>query len=149
MEPLLVYPDPVPPERVRWVIVCYVLVYALTSLAGGALADRVGHGRVFRVGLVLSVVSFVLGGMAPSFGWLLGARIVRTEGHPVMAYLDQGAFALHEQGAGFHVGIRVSDDERAVIAERVDGRERDHGLAIGLFFDDPEGHTLEAITYRG
>jgi MFS family permease len=70
----------VPPERVRWVIVCYVLVYALTSLAGGALADRVGHGRVFRVGLVLSVVSFVLGGMAPSFGWLLGARIVQGLG---------------------------------------------------------------------
>ena len=82
---------------------------------------------------------------------VLGARIVRTEGHPVMAYLDQGAFALHERGAGagFHVGIRVSNDERAAIAERVEGRERDHGLAIGLFFDDPEGHTLEAITYRG
>jgi DHA2 family multidrug resistance protein-like MFS transporter len=70
----------VPPERVRWVIVCYVLVYALTSLAGGALADRVGHGRVFRAGLVLSVVSFVLGGMAPSFGWLLVARVVQGFG---------------------------------------------------------------------
>jgi catechol 2,3-dioxygenase-like lactoylglutathione lyase family enzyme len=80
---------------------------------------------------------------------VLGARIVRTESHPVMAYLDQGAFALHERGAGYHVGIRVSDDERATIAEQVEGRERDHGLAIGLFFDDPEGHTLEAITYRG
>ena len=70
----------VPPERVRWVIVCYVLVYALTSLAGGALADRVGHGRVFRVGLVLSVVAFVMGGMAPTFGWLLGARVVQGLG---------------------------------------------------------------------
>src|SRR4029453_6354800 len=59
----------VPPERVRWVIICYVLVYALTSLAGGALADRVGHGRVFRVGLVLSVVSFVAGGKGARAGW--------------------------------------------------------------------------------
>ena len=70
----------VPPERVRWVIVCYVLVYAVTSLAGGALADRVGHGRVFRFGLILSVVSFVLGGAAPSFGWLLAARVVQGLG---------------------------------------------------------------------
>jgi DHA2 family multidrug resistance protein-like MFS transporter len=69
-----------PPERVRWVIICYVLVYAITALAGGALADRVGHGRVFRVGLILSVLSFVLGGAAPSFGWLLVARIVQGLG---------------------------------------------------------------------
>jgi len=65
---------------VRWVIVCYVLVYALTSLAGGALADRIGQGRVFRFGLALSLVSFVLGGMAPGFGWLLGARVVQGFG---------------------------------------------------------------------
>ena len=69
-----------PPERVRWVIICYVLVYAITALAGGALADRIGHGRVFRVGVILSVVSFVLGGAAPSFGWLLVARIVQGLG---------------------------------------------------------------------
>lgn len=81
---------------------------------------------------------------------VLGARIVRAEGHPVMAYLQQGALALHERGhAGFHVGIRVSEAERTAISGRVDGHERDHGIAIGLFFEDPEGHTLEAITYRG
>ena len=37
-----------------------------------------------------------------------GARIVRTEGHPVMAYLGTTAFALHEPGgAGPHTGVRV------------------------------------------
>ena len=70
----------VPPERVRWVIVCYVLVYAVTSLAGGALADRVGHGRVFRAGLLLSVVAFAMGALAPTFGWLLVARVVQGLG---------------------------------------------------------------------
>ncbi len=70
----------VPPERVRWVIVCYVLVYALVSLAGGALGDRVGHGRVFRLGLALSVVSYALGALAPTFGWLLVARVVQGLG---------------------------------------------------------------------
>ena len=70
----------VPPERVRWVIVCYVLVYALTSLAGGALGDRVGHGRVFRAGLALSVVAYAMGALAPTFGWLLIARVVQGLG---------------------------------------------------------------------
>ena len=35
----------VAPEQVRWVIVCYVLTYAVTAFGGGALGDRVGHAR--------------------------------------------------------------------------------------------------------
>jgi MFS transporter, DHA2 family, multidrug resistance protein len=108
----------VPPERVRWVIICYVLVYALTSLAGGALADRVGHGRVFRMGLVLSVVSFVAGGMAPSFGWLLGARVLQGLGggcvygtSPGLVTLGvpslQRGRALGFLGAGMGLGLTL------------------------------------------
>ena len=67
----------VPPDRMRWVIICYVFTYALTSLGGGALADRVGHARVFRTGVALSAVAFALGGLAPTFGALLGARVVQ------------------------------------------------------------------------
>ncbi|MGH7323145.1 MAG: MFS transporter [Candidatus Rokuibacteriota bacterium] len=66
-----------PPERMRWVIICYVLTYALMSFAGGALGDRWGHGRVFRAGLALSVAAFVLCGAAPTFGWLLAGRVVQ------------------------------------------------------------------------
>jgi MFS family permease len=67
----------VPPERVRWVIICYVLTYAITAFAGGAAADQLGHVAVFRVGVALSVVAFVMGGAAPSFNWLLIARVVQ------------------------------------------------------------------------
>src|SRR2546423_14696954 len=43
----------------------------------------------------------------------LGARIVRKEGHPVMAYLQSGAIAIHEEGGpGTHVAFRVSEAER-------------------------------------
>ncbi|MGH7417552.1 MAG: MFS transporter, partial [Candidatus Rokuibacteriota bacterium] len=66
-----------PPERMRWVIICFVLTYALMSFAGGALGDRWGHGRVFRAGLALSVAAFVLCGAAPTFGWLLAGRVVQ------------------------------------------------------------------------
>ena len=67
----------VPPERIRWVIICYVLTYAITSLAGGAAGDRIGHVAVFRAGVGLSLIAFVMGGVAAGFGWLLVARVVQ------------------------------------------------------------------------
>ena len=86
---------------------------------------------------------------------VLGARLVRAEGHPVMAYVGAGGFAFHERGGpGDHIGIRVSAEEREAIKRRLDEagvewQERDHGIATGLFFRDPDGRLLEAITYRG
>jgi catechol 2,3-dioxygenase-like lactoylglutathione lyase family enzyme len=85
---------------------------------------------------------------------IFGAKIVKAEGHPVMAYVGNTGFAFHERdGPGDHVAVRVSDEERAEIKRRlqeagVDCEERDHGIAVGLFFEDPEGRRLEAITYR-
>lgn len=70
----------VPPERMRWVIIGYVGTYALTAFLGGAVADRIGHGRVFRAGLALSAVAFVVAGLAPTFGWLLAARVLQGLG---------------------------------------------------------------------
>jgi len=64
----------------RWVIVGYVLTYALMSLVGGTLGDIVGHGRVFQVGAVLGVASYLLCGLAPSFTALLAGRVVQGLG---------------------------------------------------------------------
>ncbi|PYM93636.1 MAG: hypothetical protein DME04_10650 [Candidatus Rokuibacteriota bacterium] len=66
-----------PPERVRWIIICYVLTYAIMSFAGGAAADRLGYVAVFRAGTALSVIAFVMGGAAAGFGSLLVARVVQ------------------------------------------------------------------------
>jgi catechol 2,3-dioxygenase-like lactoylglutathione lyase family enzyme len=85
----------------------------------------------------------------------LGARIVRKEGHPVMAYVQGGAMAIHETGGpGTHVAFRLSDEERAALKQALDeagieNEERDHEIAVGLFFQDPDGRQLEGITYRG
>jgi catechol 2,3-dioxygenase-like lactoylglutathione lyase family enzyme len=86
---------------------------------------------------------------------VLGARVVKSEGHPVMAYVGTTGFAFHERGGpGDHVAVRVSEEEREQIKQRLDEagvewRERDHGIATGLFFHDPDGRQLEAITYTG
>jgi catechol 2,3-dioxygenase-like lactoylglutathione lyase family enzyme len=86
---------------------------------------------------------------------LLGARIVKTEGHPVMAYLGQTSFAIHKSGGpGPHTAIRLSAAEleqlkRDLDAAGIDWTERDHEIAVGVFFEDPDGRQLEAISYRG
>jgi catechol 2,3-dioxygenase-like lactoylglutathione lyase family enzyme len=85
---------------------------------------------------------------------ILGARVVEAEGHPVMAYVGNTGFAFHERGGpGDHVAVRVSEADRAEIKRRLDeagieNEEADHEIAIGLFFEDPDGRLLEAITYR-
>jgi catechol 2,3-dioxygenase-like lactoylglutathione lyase family enzyme len=92
---------------------------------------------------------------AAFYGRMFDARIVKTEGHPVMAYVGNTAFALHELGGpGPHTAVRVSEDDRAELKRRLDAEgikweERDHEIAVGVFFDDPDGRRLEAITYRG
>jgi catechol 2,3-dioxygenase-like lactoylglutathione lyase family enzyme len=91
--------------------------------------------------------------LAEFYDRILDARIVRAEGHPVMAYLGNTGLAIHRRGApGGHTAVRVTEEERAEIRRRleaagVETRERDHGIAVGLFFEDPDGRLIEAITY--
>jgi catechol 2,3-dioxygenase-like lactoylglutathione lyase family enzyme len=93
-------------------------------------------------------------GLASFYERIFGARVVKAEGHPVMAYLGNTGLALHESGGpGPHTAVRVSEGERAEIrsrleAEGISAEERDHGIAVGLFFRDPDGRLIEAITYR-
>jgi catechol-2,3-dioxygenase len=71
-----------------------------------------------------------------------------------MAYLRQGAIAIHERGGpGTHIAFRVSEEERAALKSALDeadieNEEKDHEIAVGLFFEDPDGRRLEAITYK-
>ena len=69
-----------PPESMRWVVMSYVLTYALVSFAGGALADRIGHARVYLLGLAVSAIAFALASVAPVFEWLIAARVLQGVG---------------------------------------------------------------------
>src|SRR5262249_59250417 len=69
-----------PAASMRWVIVCYVLMYAVLSFVGGALGDRIGHRPVFGVGLAGTVVAYTIAASAPTFGWLLIGRVVQGLG---------------------------------------------------------------------
>jgi MFS family permease len=123
----------VPPERMRWVIIGYVGTYALTAFVGGALADRIGHGRVFRAGLALSAVAFVVAGWAPTFGWLVAARVLQGLGGGCVygtapglvtlaaAPADRGR-ALGFLGAAIGLGLSVGPLAAGVLVDVFDWR---------------------------
>ena len=68
------------PATVRWIIICYVLTYAVTAFAAGALADHLGAARVFAAGFWLSGIAFTAYLMAPSFAVVLALRVVQGLG---------------------------------------------------------------------
>ena len=68
------------PAAIRWVIICYVLTYAVTAFAAGLLADRLGPGPVFTTGLWLCAASFVGYALASSYGAVLLLRVAQGVG---------------------------------------------------------------------
>jgi MFS family permease len=83
-----------PADAMRWVIMCYVASYAVVSFVGGAVADRVGHGRVFSTGLVLTAMAFVVAAGSPVFSWLLAARVLQGIGAGMIYGTAPGIAAL-------------------------------------------------------
>jgi MFS family permease len=67
-------------DDIRWVVISYVLTYASLLLAFGRLGDRIGHARVFRYGLVITVLAQMLCAWAGSFETLLAARVLQGVG---------------------------------------------------------------------
>ncbi|HKW93853.1 MAG TPA: MFS transporter [Methylomirabilota bacterium] len=65
---------------IRWVIICYVLTYALTAFAAGLLADRLGPRPVFATGLWLSALAFLGYALADSYAWVLLLRVAQGLG---------------------------------------------------------------------
>jgi MFS family permease len=70
----------VAPAAIRWVIICYVLTYALTAFAAGLVADRLGPGPVFSVGLWLCGFAFLGYAAAHSYGVVLLLRVLQGLG---------------------------------------------------------------------
>lgn len=64
-------------ENREWLVTGYALAYGSLLLFGGRLADKFGRQRLLFIGLVGFAVSSALGGAAPTFEVLLGARIAQ------------------------------------------------------------------------
>jgi EmrB/QacA subfamily drug resistance transporter len=73
------------------VVTGYTLSLAGLLLLGGALGDRYGRRRVFTIGVVWFAAASLLCGVAPSTGFLIGARILQGVGG---ALLTPGSLAI-------------------------------------------------------
>ncbi len=71
----------------EWVVNAYAVTFGGLLLLGGRAGDRLGRRRVFVSGLLLFSAASVLGGLATSQWWLLGARGPgrrRRSSHPLL-----------------------------------------------------------------
>ena len=92
---------------IQWVVICYVLAYASLLLSLGRIGDSIGHAIVYRAGLVLSAVAFLLVGLAPNYGAMLVFRCLQGIGAALVlscgAALVTGLYG--EQRRGHALGI--------------------------------------------
>ncbi|NUR69630.1 MAG: MFS transporter [Hamadaea sp.] len=63
-----------------WVMTAYSLTFGGLLLLGGRIGDIFGRRRAFVAGVALFTVASLLGGFAPSAGWLIAARLAQGVG---------------------------------------------------------------------
>src|ERR1044072_6956352 len=86
----------------QWILNGYLLTLASVILLGGSLGGRYGRRRIFVFGVVLFTAASLLCAVAPSAGFLIGARLVQGRGG---ALLPPGSLAMIE--ASFRPGDRA------------------------------------------
>jgi EmrB/QacA subfamily drug resistance transporter len=79
--------------ELEWVVVGYLLTFATLMLTGGKLADLRGRRLLFVVGLVIFTGASLACGLAPSAGFLIGARCVQGVGAAIMNPATLGIIA--------------------------------------------------------
>ena len=89
----------------QWVLDGYLLTLGALLLLGGSLGDLFGRRRVFVVGLGAFSAASVLCGLAPSAGFLVGARVLQGVGG---ALLVPGSLAI------LSASFRAEDRSEAV-----------------------------------
>src|SRR3954470_8416850 len=61
-------------EQLEWTVNAYNLSFAVLLITAAAVGDRFGRRRFYAVGLTLFAGASALSALAPSVGWLIGAR---------------------------------------------------------------------------
>lgn len=72
-------------RSLEWTVDAYTLVLAALLMTAGALADRFGRRRVFRLGLVVFGVASLICAIAPSAGALVAARALQGVGASMLS----------------------------------------------------------------
>ena len=122
------------PDSRQWVITAYALAFGSLLLLGGKISDLIGRKWTFIAGLGGFAGASAIGGAAPSFEVLVGARAL------------QGAFAaLLAPAALSIVTTTFTDPEERGKAFGVYGALATAGAAVGLLLG---GFLTELLTWR-
>ncbi|HWH43834.1 MAG TPA: DHA2 family efflux MFS transporter permease subunit [Thermoleophilaceae bacterium] len=72
------------PAQLSWILDGYFIVLAALLVPAGGIADRFGRRRVFLAGIALFVATSVLCAVAPSWQFLVGARVLQGVGAAIL-----------------------------------------------------------------
>jgi EmrB/QacA subfamily drug resistance transporter len=121
-------------ENRQWVITAYALAFGSLLLVGGKLGDLFGRKWTFIAGLIGFSVASGLGGLAQSFGLLVGARAL------------QGVFgALLAPSALSLLTVTFADSPDRAKAFGIFGAIAGGGASVGLLLG---GVLTEALSWR-
>ncbi|HZV75818.1 MAG TPA: MFS transporter [Conexibacter sp.] len=108
-----------------WLISSFYLVAAVGQSVLGRLADQFGPRRVQCAGFVLIAVAGVLGPLAPSFGWLIAARLLlaagTSAGFPAGLALLRNASGGHRPPPSTLAAITIGGSSSAALGPVIGG----------------------------
>jgi MFS family permease len=71
-------------SSLSWILNAYSIVFAAFLIVSGRIADLLGRRRAFTTGVLVFTFSSVLCAIAPSVGFLVGARVIQALGAAVL-----------------------------------------------------------------
>lgn len=99
-------------SELEWVVNGYALTFAVLMLTGGKLADLLGRRLIFMVGLAIFTGASLACGLAPTAGFLIGARVVQGVGaalmNPSTLSIISATFPPRQRGMAIGIWAGVS-----------------------------------------
>ena len=99
-------------SSLEWIVTAYALTFAALLITGGKLGDLFGRRRIFVVGIAIFTLSSLACGLAPTAGFLIGARAVQGVGaalmNPASLSIITATFPPRERGQAIGIWAGVS-----------------------------------------
>ncbi|HET9115978.1 MAG TPA: MFS transporter [Gaiellaceae bacterium] len=99
-------------SSLEWIVTAYALTFAALLITGGKLGDLFGRRRIFIVGIAIFTLSSLACGLAPTAGFLIGARAVQGIGaalmNPASLSIITATFPPRERGQAIGIWAGVS-----------------------------------------
>ena len=95
-------------SSVVWIVNAYGLTLVMTLLPFSSIGERVGFKKLFRLGLLVFIVSSVCSALAPSLQWLLVFRVFQGLGASAIMCLFGGLIRHIYPPSGISRGIGLN-----------------------------------------